>query len=343
MSDATNVSVGKPKIGGAISVAPLGTPLPTSATEELDPAFMNLGYCSEDGLTNNNTPESDVIKAWGGDTVIVLQTSKEDTFAFTLLEFMNMNVMKFVYGDDNVSGDVETGLTIKANSKEQAERSIVIDMILKGSSLARIVIPNGKISEVGEVTYADGSAIGYPTTVTCVPDTNENTHYMYIQKRDSAETFTITVSDAVNGTVTLSKNTAEEGETITVTTTPASGYELSTLIYKEEGSSTENDIKSTGIFTMPAANVTVTATFTEIVSPVTSYTVTFNTNGADETIEDQTVEEGGKVTKPADPTKSSGTETTFAGWFKEDTFTTTWDFDNDTVTGNTTLYAKWEA
>lgn len=270
MSDATNVSVGKPKIGGAISVAPLGTPLPTSATEDLDPAFMNLGYCSEDGLTNNNTPESDVIKAWGGDTVIVLQTSKEDTFAFTLLEFMNMNVMKFVYGEDNVSGDVETGLTIKANSKEQSERSIVIDMILKGNSLARIVIPNGKISEVGEVTYADGSAIGYPTTVTCVPDTQENTHYMYIQKRD-------------------------DGSGSDPTPAPA------------------------------------------------SYTVTFETNGADETIETQTIEEGGKVTKPADPTKSSGTETTFAGWFKEDTFETAWDFDNDTVTADTTIYAKWEA
>lgn len=59
MSDAKNVSAGKPKVGGAIFRAPYGTTVPKDAETELDPAFKSLGYCGEDGLTNSNSPESD--------------------------------------------------------------------------------------------------------------------------------------------------------------------------------------------------------------------------------------------------------------------------------------------
>ena len=82
MPKTKNVSVAKPKITGAIYRAPLKTALPADATTALNVAFKELGYVGEDGVTNNNSADSDNIKSWGGAVVATTQKEKKDTFKF---------------------------------------------------------------------------------------------------------------------------------------------------------------------------------------------------------------------------------------------------------------------
>lgn len=183
MASTNNVTSAKPKVGGAVYSAPLGTPLPTDTTSNLNEAFKALGYISEDGLTNENSIESETIKAWGGDIVNAVQTEKTDTFTYTLIESLNVDVLKEIYGKDNVTGDLTEGIVIKANSQELEAHALVIEMILKGNVLKRIVIPNGKVIEIGEIVYSDADTIGFETTIQALPDATENTHYEYIKKK----------------------------------------------------------------------------------------------------------------------------------------------------------------
>jgi hypothetical protein len=132
---------------------------------------------------NSNSPSSDKVKAWGGDTVLNLQTEKPDDFKFTMIEVLNEEVLKLVYGDDNVSGSLATGIEIKANADDAAEHVIVVDMVMRGGILKRVVLPQGKITAVEDITYADNAAVGYGTTVSAMPDANGNTHYEYIQNK----------------------------------------------------------------------------------------------------------------------------------------------------------------
>lgn len=184
MADVKNVSFGKPLIAGAVAVSAFGATLPTDATTKLDTKFKTLGYVSEDGVTNSNSPESEKIKAWGGDTVLVTQTEKPDTYQFTLIEILNLDVVRLVYGDENVSGTLQTGITIKANSKPMKAKCFVIEMLLN-NAIKRVVIPNGVVSEVGDIVYKDDEAVGYETTIECLPDKDGNTHYEYIKGVES--------------------------------------------------------------------------------------------------------------------------------------------------------------
>ena len=176
-----NVSAAKPAVGGAVSVGATTATLPTSTSGTLT-GFTALGYISEDGLTNNNTPENDEIKAWGGDTVLNLMTGKTDTFTFTLIEALNIEVLKVVFGSSNVTGtSLSSGYSVNAKADEPEAHAWVIDMVLRNNVAKRVVIPNGSISEIGEVTYADGEAIGYEITVTAFPNSSGITHYEYIK------------------------------------------------------------------------------------------------------------------------------------------------------------------
>ena len=67
--------------------------------------------------------------------------------------------------------------------------------------------------------------------------------------------------------------------------------------------------------------------------------ITFDVNGYGTAPADQTVYTGDKL-EVAEPTAAGYT---FGGWYTDKELTKAFDVENDTVSGDTTLYAKWEA
>ena len=181
-NNAGNVSAGKPKISGAVFRAVKGTAAPTDATSALPEAFKALGYCSEDGLVNSNSPSVTNIKAWGGNVVLPIQEDREDTFQLTLIESLNVEVLKAVYGSEKVSGTLASGITVDVGTDQPEEGVWVVDMIMRDGALKRIVIPHGTITELEDISYTDTDAVGYGITITATPDDGGDTHHEYIIK-----------------------------------------------------------------------------------------------------------------------------------------------------------------
>lgn len=178
--NVNNVTTGKPKVGGAVYSAPVGTTLPTDAVASLAGAFVEMGYCSDAGLTNSDSRTINQVKAWGGDTVLTPLSEKSDNFKMVLIEAMNVNVLKAVYGSSNVSGAIGTGISTTVNATEPEARSWVIDMVFAGGVLKRVVIPNATIGELDDIVYNDSDPAGYGVTLYAMPDGDGNTHYEYM-------------------------------------------------------------------------------------------------------------------------------------------------------------------
>ena len=81
--------------------------------------------------------------------------------------------------------------------------------------------------------------------------------------------YSITVSDSDNGTVTASKSAAAEGDSITLTVTPAEGYQLGKLTVTNAATSEVTDITDSKTFEMPGSGVTVKAVFEKIPHAIT--------------------------------------------------------------------------
>lgn len=162
-----NIYAAEPSATGAPFVAPLGTPLPTAVDEALNGAFVPLGYVGEDGITETAERSTDEKKDMGGRTVKILQTDYSHSFTFVLLESLNADVLKAIYGEANVTvtpanGSHGTQVTVRKTSKKLPHASWVFDTI--DSELGakyRNVVGDGQIISVGDITLASSDTIEY--------------------------------------------------------------------------------------------------------------------------------------------------------------------------------------
>ena len=118
----------------------------------------------------------------------------------------------------------------------------------------------------GIVTFTDPTAPDFSGTVLLSPSVTAPSSTALGDPRWTLtyeKALAITITDSEGGTVTASPSYAAEGTTITLTVTPAEGYELESLTVKD-GADAEVTVGEDNTFTMPATDVTVTATFKKL-------------------------------------------------------------------------------
>lgn len=157
--DASKVRVG---VTGVAMVGPTTAAAPTSTTSATT-GYTDLGYVSDDGLTEARERSTDQIKAWqNGATVRTLITDAKLTYKFTLLE-TSLATIEYSYGV-TVTQTVTHGRYVIDPSATGGRKSNILDVI-DGTNKKRIYLPDAEVTEVGEVVYANGEPIGYEVTV----------------------------------------------------------------------------------------------------------------------------------------------------------------------------------
>ena len=182
-NNTANVSAGKGVKGGYIFSAPVGTALPTDIDSKLDNAFKVLGFISEDGITISVEEDSSDLVDMNGDVMDSTYSNRAETLAFTLEE-IKAGTFKAEHGSLNVTD--ENGLiTIKHNGDNHDSNSYVFELLLKDGRRWRMVVPNAKLSELGDLTISSSELCQREITLKCAVDTAGNTIYDYIESTET--------------------------------------------------------------------------------------------------------------------------------------------------------------
>ncbi len=153
-----NVVVGN---DGVIAVAATTATAPTSAVSALPTGFNDLGAISDDGVTETRDRSTDTIVIWQNAAVArEAVTESSYQFSFTMVETKKETVELFYGG----ALDTTAGSLVVIPAGTGGRKSFIID-VKDGAKVKRIYIPEGEVTEVGDVTYQNGEAVGYEITI----------------------------------------------------------------------------------------------------------------------------------------------------------------------------------
>lgn len=180
----------------------------------------------------------------------------------------------------NATGVSVFNITLEVNTTGSSIPTVIDDF---NGGTATVTVPYEKPEGSGDVQVQrveeDGSTTNVPSSYdaenqTVTWTTSSHSFYMIIAKPatrvhsgggSGSASYGVSADKPANGSVTVNPAKVFKGDTVTVTATPDKGYTLETITVTDgsgkEIAVTEKDGKYT--FAMPAANVTVKATFME--------------------------------------------------------------------------------
>lgn len=154
---------------GALYKGPLGTAEPATSVATVDPAFEHLGYFSADGVPISFEDSTDNTVAWQN-AQVVRSTRTETLTKLTFTPIQTRGSVLEAFHAGSTMTEPTTGNFRLPVAPAVADPSTWVFDAVDGPKHLRYYIPNGEITERGEIMHANGTPIGYPMTMTFYPD-----------------------------------------------------------------------------------------------------------------------------------------------------------------------------
>lgn len=290
------------------------TPHTVTLPDAVDGVTLTLGttsntYIKDDTVTltvEKKGTDIVTVTAKNGDTDVALtevQEAAQDEAAAQATTEKAKTVYTFTMPDGDVTISVTKAAKTYAVKVADANKDTLkitspeadLDKVAEGTSVTVVATPKD-----GYTLTADGVVVTYGDnqTLKATPDTEKANTYTFAMPAGDAtvsaafeevKKYNVTVAGTVeNGTVGVEPKTAAAKDVVTVTVTPNTNFKYTDgslkATYTDGGTKKEiNDFKAvdgkenTYTFTMPAADVTVSAAFEKIATE--TYTVTVTKDG----------------------------------------------------------------
>ena len=193
-----NVMTGAPDVrfSGGFWIGPAVTDpskFPADATTPPNTAaeaagLKTAGFITSDGVAESEDRSTEKILDWNLDVIDVVETDYGLQITVTCAEAANADVLKFIYGEENVtvtpaSGDTPFSVHIKKGSRELENGAIMFDIKGKGGAAGRGFGAEVQVQSVGEITYTKASLIQYPLTIDVLNDVTGTYLHTWLTQR----------------------------------------------------------------------------------------------------------------------------------------------------------------
>ncbi len=186
----------------------------------------------------------------------------------------------------------------------------------------------------------DGSLISNPQIIDIVKDTSawdfststitSKSTALYAKWTPVGQSFTVAFNMNGHGDQTASQTVPNGGRATEPADPAAEGFTFGGW-YKDKECKKPWNFRTDVV----SKDTTIYAKWTPVGQ---SFTVTFDMKGHGDPVAPLTVPDGGRIPVPADPTAEGYI---FSGWYKDEKYSDPWNFRTNSVSADTTLYAKW--
>ena len=186
-SNKVNLGIGLAT--GMFYTAPAGTSLPAYPSASLSD-WTEIGAVTSDGITWSTGKDSEPLRNWAKEIERLVGSDEGGTVQAPLM-YTVADTLKLIFGSGNVTETAATATNGNITSVTVAPGvssapAAFLFLMKDGDARIVIAVPDGQITEVGEVTFASNAAVGWNVTLSCYPDSSGES--IYVMTDDGAVT-----------------------------------------------------------------------------------------------------------------------------------------------------------